>query len=68
MQTFLVLGQIPGTNIQITFRFWLDTLEAVIICLLLLRTLHFLRRNRHAAELFAARVPLPASQLHQRVQ
>ena len=47
MYTFFVLGLIPGTDIQITFTMWLDTL-ALIICVLLL---HYEFRNRSNAAL-----------------
>lgn len=44
MQEFLVLGNIPGTNIQITFTAWLYT-----VCVLLLLTL-VLKRSPHVRQ------------------
>ena len=31
MYTFLVLGLVPGTNIQITFIIWLECIEALLL-------------------------------------
>ena len=62
MYTFLVLGLIPGTNLQITFKTWLDLVGLIIVALLSYK-LH----NDHLARLPLARRPLHASQLHRRL-
>ncbi|HSW66154.1 MAG TPA: hypothetical protein VLI54_03390 [Bacillota bacterium] len=41
MSSFIVLGLIPGTNIQVTFSMWLAAISAV----LLLVTLRLLRQQ-----------------------
>jgi uncharacterized membrane protein YhaH (DUF805 family) len=66
MQTFFVLGLIPGTNIQISFQAWLG------IMAFLISTIAIYRRRLHGRnETFSSqwqRSLLHASQLHQRVQ
>lgn len=37
MWSFLVLGIIPGTDIQINFKMWLLALAAALLCFMLLR-------------------------------
>lgn len=67
MYSFLVLGLVPGTSIQITFQTWFDAIGIIIIiaALAFLGHLH----GRHANPLSKLqRSILPASQLHCRVQ
>jgi hypothetical protein len=67
MYSFLVLGLIPGTNVQISFQIWLVMLACSPLAILAFALRHRLRR---AAELgsLSLRQPLYASQLHQQVQ
>jgi hypothetical protein len=67
MQTFLVLGLIPGTNTQITFRVWLNCLGLFVV-FLCSAWLHSVRKRASLSSFPLARIPLPASQLHRRVQ
>ena len=64
--SFFVLGIIPGINIQINFQGWLNLLGLTLVAGALL----WLHRQHHliADELALERLPLPASQLHQRLQ
>ena len=65
MNSFLVLGLVPGTNLQITFQDWLDMLQLAIAASGL-AWLYFQHRQ-FFDELVIDRRPLPASQLHQRL-
>ena len=62
MQTLLVLGIIPGTNIQISFQVWLAML-LIVICWPMIR--------RHQAQIkqvpAVARLQVHASSLHSRL-
>ena len=62
MYTFLVLGLIPGTTIQITFQLWLDAVAGVSVALLIV----WLLTNHKAATIVMplSRIPLHARQLH----
>lgn len=65
MYAFLVLGLIPGTNIQISFQAWLYMMAALPF----IGALIMLRWHKLAASLQAInRQPLHASQLHQRIR
>ena len=64
MYSFLVLGLIPGTNLQINFQGWLNLLGLSLVAGTLL---HVRMRRSLAAELINVRTPLHASQLHQRL-
>lgn len=65
MYSFLVLGLIPGTNLQITFQDWLNIILLTIagsgIALL------YLRRHQLLDDLYIVHRPVPAWQLHQRL-
>lgn len=71
MYSFLVLGLIPGTNIQIGFWTWMVLMVGLII------TFKIYKRRLYRAienwwhkfdeETDVARKPLPASQLHRRL-
>lgn len=60
MNNFLVLGIIPGTNIQISFEVWLTT-AAVLACGAV-----YAVRGLQAQPVAAKRLPLHASRLHRR--
>lgn len=60
MYNFLVLGLIPGTNIQITLRSWI-----VSVTLALAYLAYRLLNSRHLQPQ-PLRVPLHARQLHRR--
>ncbi|MDB5185122.1 MAG: hypothetical protein JWN38_930 [Candidatus Saccharibacteria bacterium] len=65
VEKFIVLGQVPGTNIQITFTMWLEAAICVVIFILLSSTaVSFLRRISvvHADD--SKRQSRPASRLH----
>lgn len=65
MYNFLVLGLVPGTNIRITFRMWLNIIGLSLVVLGVL----WLVTNRRRFNLVTGlqiRQPLHASQLHRR--
>ncbi len=66
--TILVLGLIPGTNIQISFLAYLVILAfGVVVAMVIWARYKFLRSIlRHQPN--SLRLPLPASQLHLRGQ
>lgn len=66
MYAFLVLGLVPGTNIQISFQAWLVMLALSPLLGLALRP--YLRQLLKRGLAGPARLPLPASQLHCRIQ
>ena len=43
MYSFIVLGEIPGTNITISFTMW------VLLCLLVITTAFYIRLHRNQA-------------------
>ena len=63
---FLVLGFIPGTNIQITFQTWVDAFGLVLFAYCGFRL--YQRYRFSGFELMPIRQPLHASQLHQRLR
>ncbi len=63
MYSFFVLGIVPGTNIQITFRSWINSVLLVIAVLLSIRLVRLVANQRHTNPQ-ASRFPLHASQLH----
>jgi hypothetical protein len=65
MYSFIVLGLIPGTNIQITFRTWIDT-ALLIVCIVLSAHLYRLIKEETQAKRLVIRQPLFAQQLHTR--
>ncbi|MEO7364649.1 MAG: hypothetical protein ABIV43_04070 [Candidatus Saccharimonadales bacterium] len=71
MYTFIVLGLIPGTNVQITFDIWLQfvTLLAVYVALSVfsMRIYRFVKLTNQLLTA-PARRQLHATQLHQRAQ
>jgi hypothetical protein len=46
MQSFIVLGIIPGTNLQLTFNFWLYV-AILLVCWPMLRSLWRQRASLH---------------------
>ena len=65
MYSFFVLGLVPGTNIQITFQIWLDSLLLLAICLL---AASLYRLNRVTNSWLIMRIaPLSADLVHQRL-
>jgi hypothetical protein len=73
MYAFLVLGIIPGTNIQIGFELWLRIVAAfassVIISYYVLRIYEFFKlTNGLLPSYVPIRAQLHASQLHQRAR
>jgi hypothetical protein len=67
MQAFLVLGLIPGTNIQINFLIWLIFLIGLGIGTIII-VLKYRHQLKILARLANMRVPLHASELHTRQQ
>jgi hypothetical protein len=67
MYAFLVLGLIPGTNIQISFQAWLVIAPVLLVAAIILRPL-VLRWWHKFNEDQVSRRPLHASQLHLRAQ
>jgi len=65
MYDIILLGQIPGTNIRISFLAWLYIFSFLIIASLI--TWAYLQRHRLANTSFYQRSVLPASQLHSRL-
>ncbi len=63
MYNFIVLGYVPGTSIQITFHTWLLLLVCLLIGLVTRELLIIHNDLLHSQPL---RMPLHASQLHQR--
>lgn len=65
MYNFVVLGLVPGTNIQISFQAWLGMMGALSVALPLVWTTitNRLRSLRHTP---AVRRTLHARELHQR--
>jgi hypothetical protein len=64
MYSFLILGIVPGTNLQINFQGWLNLAGLVLSTAVLLR---LYRQHQLLTTIFAPRLPLHASQLHQRL-
>lgn len=70
MNSFLVLGQIPGTNFQISFQMWMN-IAGVIIALIVAYRLGIRPHRMKALKTLyehVSRSPLHASQLHQRAR
>ena len=61
MYNVLVLGYVPGTNIQISFQAWLGIAVVLVGALAIL----YVERRQHQTPF---RLPLPASRLHVRLQ
>lgn len=67
MYSFLVLGIIPGTNIQITFQAWMLLFSLVSVGVLLVKLLRLQFDMDTYGDTSALRAPLHASQLHSRI-
>jgi len=66
MYTFLVLGLIPGTNVQISFQAWLAVMAMLPFLAYLAK--EPLRKILELGMAATPRLPLHASQLHHRLQ
>lgn len=66
MYSLLVLGLIPGTNIQLSFWAWVALMPLLAAFGLMLKPLA--RRLVEWGKAVPPRLPLPASQLHRRLQ
>lgn len=65
MYNFLVLGLVPGTDIQITFEMWLDIVIAIIMAVVVVKAgRQLLNLTSTLPEASTVRLPLDASQLH----
>ncbi len=66
MYNVIVLGFVPGTNVQISFQAWLAITIGLPVLFLISRSLiQWLASVRHAS---FVRLPLPANQLHLRIR
>lgn len=66
MYTLIVLGLIPGTNIQISFKLWLIVVTALaFVVVLVFRIRNQVRKGQRSNDLHS-RITLFASQLHLR--
>jgi Fe2+ transport system protein FeoA len=61
--TLLVLGIVPGTDIQITFEAWLNMLVGIVALIIAAGIVNKIQPNSS----FVVRNILPASQLHSRL-
>jgi hypothetical protein len=66
MYSLLVLGLIPGTNIQLSFWAWLIIMPLLAVLGLLLKP--YIRHLVEWGKAVPPRLPLSASQLHRRLQ
>lgn len=67
MQTFLVLGLIPGTNIQINFFVWL-VIAVIVLSYLANGYLNYLKFVRKYVREIERPGPNPASSFHTRLK
>ncbi len=65
--TILVLGLIPGTNIEIGFIFW-AVIAAALVVVLIKSFFSNYRLVKSMRRLLDVRLPLPASQFHSRLR
>lgn len=70
MYEFIVLGMIPGTNIQISFGLWLQIVASLLICILLCTFALWTHRFFHLTNqlLTAEGSTSRVTQSHQRAQ
>jgi|GEM_PF-1547022 len=66
MYSFLVLGLIPGTNIQISFQAWLVIMPVLLVVAILLKSP--LRKLIDFGKAVAPHEAMDASLLHHRLQ
>ncbi len=64
MYSFLVLGRVPGTNLQISFQNWLVLAAVLAFAAIVIKLQITFRSEAYATA--TSRVPLHASRLHQR--
>lgn len=67
MQAFIVLGLIPGTNIQIGFAL-IALIALIVIIFLLTKYLSHYRQIKQIVSSLTQRQPLPARAFHSRLQ
>ncbi len=67
MQSFIVLGLVPGTNIQFGFILWLIAFSIIGTILLVIFARNY-KYLKEAYRIITARTPLPASQFHIRLK
>lgn len=63
MDSFIILGLVPGTGIQITFEMWLQTAASLGLLFLFVRIYQI---ATYVVPLAPSRQPLHATQLHRR--
>ncbi len=72
MYEFIVLGMVPGTNIQISFELWLKLVAGVsayaLLCAFAIWTYRFFKFTDQLLSVRGDHSPVSASQLHQRAQ
>lgn len=64
MYSFLVLGYVPGTSLQINFQGWLDIASLLAVAFMIRQ---YLKHRQLVNEWVQVRQPLHASQLHRRL-
>jgi hypothetical protein len=67
MQSFIVLGLIPGTNIQINFLIWV-VFFSILAAVSVLFLINHVSQIKSLTRIVISRKVLPASQLHSRLQ
>jgi hypothetical protein len=67
MQSIIVLGLIPGTNIQIGFFVWIGVF-ATLLFFIARPLISYFRVVRSVEQELSVRHPHPASQFHSRLQ
>jgi hypothetical protein len=67
MQSFIVLGLIPGTNIQINFLIWV-VFFSILAALAVLFIIKHISQIKSLTGKVISRKVLPASHLHSRLQ
>ena len=67
MYAFIVLGIIPGTNIQINFMPWL-VISSIIGFYIILNYIKYLKSLRGYLQELTTRKPIPATTFHTRLR
>jgi hypothetical protein len=65
MYNFIILGLVPGTDIQITFEMWFKTFAGILGVGILLKSYRVLGSETQPLQMI--RTPMHATQLHHRV-
>lgn len=66
MYNVIVLGLVPGTNVQISFQAWLAATATLPLLYLIIKPLT--QRLLAVKQITMVRLPLPATQLHLRIR